>query len=54
MISKTKLYRINTKLNKLRRKGKLTEREKIKMAELYAEQCVEEIHLGIFCGGKAK
>lgn len=50
-INKKKLYQINTKINKLKIKNKLTEKEKIKLARLYSDQCTEEIHLGIFCGG---
>lgn len=51
-MNKAKLYRINTKINKLKAKDRLTEHEKVKLAELYALQCVEQIYLGLFPGGK--
>lgn len=51
-MNKAKLYRINTKINKLKAKDKLTPKEQIKLAELYASQCAEQIHLGLFPGGK--
>ena len=43
MIQKARLYYINSRINKLKAKKHLTERESIKLAEYYAEKCTYEI-----------